>query len=518
MKQNHRKTAEGILFTDQYQLTMAQLYFRMGMHEQTVQFDYFFRQYPDYGEHKAGFCINAGLEWLLDWMAESSFRDEDIDFLRSQNGRMGKPVFQEDFLAWLRGNGNFAHISLKAIPEGRVIHPNEPITVVEGPLAIAQLLETPLLNHLNYPILVATRAARVCLSGKGQPLLEFGLRRGHGTGANAGARAALIGGADFTSNVGISHVLGFPPKGTHGHSMVQAFMAIGMGELEAFRAYADCYPDDCLLLVDTIDTINSGIPNAITVFEELRKKGSQPVGIRLDSGDLAALSVRATKMLNEAGFSDTIIVLSDNLDELKLIEILEKITELAPRSGLDADKIIKRLSYGVGTHLITSQGASALGGIYKLTAVKKKDQWLPSYKISESPQKIHNPGVKNVWRLYDQKNKAMADMLCLHEENPNEQQSIDLFEVEGAEKKSINQAELSRIEPLLVNIIRKGKLVYELPTIEEMREVRQMDLDRLETGMKNLIKPDHYPVLLSHKLYELRTNLIQSGRNNLTAD
>ena len=323
MKQNQRKTAEGILFTDQYQLTMAQLYFRMGMHEQTVQFDHFFRQYPDYGEHKAGFCINAGLEWLLDWMTESSFRDEDIDLLRSQNGRMGKPVFQEDFLAWLRENGNFANISLKAIPEGRVIHPNEPVTVVEGPLAIAQLLETPLLNHLNYPILVATKAARIRLSGKGQPLLEFGLRRGHGTGANAGARAALIGGADFTSNVGISHVLGFPPKGTHGHSMVQAFMAIGMGELEAFRAYADCYPDDCLLLVDTIDTINSGIPNAITVFEELQKKGHQAVGIRLDSGDFAALSVRAMKMLNQAGFSETIIVLSDNLDELRIIEKLE---------------------------------------------------------------------------------------------------------------------------------------------------------------------------------------------------
>jgi nicotinate phosphoribosyltransferase len=270
MKSAKRPAAEGILFTDEYQLTMAQLYFRMGLHERHAQFDHFFRHYPDFGPHMAGYCINAGLEWLLDWMQESQFRDEDIEYLRGQRGASGGKVFGEDFLGWLRKNGTFESITMQAIPEGRVVHPNVPLTVVRGPLAMAQILETSLLNHLNYPTLIATRAARIHDSGRGRPLIEFGMRRAHDKGANAGARAALIGGADFTSNVGISHVLGYPPKGTHAHSMVQTFMALGEGELGAFRAYADVYPDDCLLLVDTVSTLESGIPNAIKVFDELK--------------------------------------------------------------------------------------------------------------------------------------------------------------------------------------------------------------------------------------------------------
>ncbi|MFQ5859915.1 MAG: nicotinate phosphoribosyltransferase, partial [Anaerolineae bacterium] len=214
MKQRDQQTAEGILFTDEYQLTMAQLYYRMGLHEKQVQFDHFFRDYPDYGAHKAGYCINAGLEWLLDWMQGARYRDEDIEYLRGQMGRTGRRVFEDDFLAWLRENGTFDGITMHAIPEGRVVHPNVPLTVVQGPLATAQILETSLLNHLNYQTLIATKAARIHESGRGRLLLEFGLRRGHDKGANAGARAALIGGADFTSNVGISHVLGYPPKGT----------------------------------------------------------------------------------------------------------------------------------------------------------------------------------------------------------------------------------------------------------------------------------------------------------------
>ena len=243
--------AEGILFTDMYQLTMAQLYYRWGLHEKPVQFDHFFRSYPDYGLHKAGFCISAGLEWLLDWMESSRFTAADVDFLRQQRSRTGERLFAEDFLAWLQANGNFSGLSLRAIPEGRVVHPNTPLTVVEGPLAMAQILETSLLNQINYQTLIATKAARIHEIGRGQLMLEFGLRRGQGKGANAGARAALIGGADFTSNVGVSSLLGLPPKGTHAHSLVQLFIALGMGELEAFRAYAELYPDDCMLLVDT---------------------------------------------------------------------------------------------------------------------------------------------------------------------------------------------------------------------------------------------------------------------------
>ncbi|MEN6300138.1 MAG: nicotinate phosphoribosyltransferase, partial [Anaerolineaceae bacterium] len=328
---------------------MANLYYRMGIHETQVQFDHYFRDYPDYGSHKAGFCISAGLEWLLDWMKRARFTDEDLEYLQSQKSSLGGPLFQKDFLLWLREHGHFGHLNLRAIPEGRVIHPNEPITVVQGPLAMAQILETSLLNHLNYQILIATKAARIREIGRGQLLLEFGLRRGHGMGANAGTRAALIGGADFSSNVGISASLGYPPKGTHAHSMVQLFIALGGSELDAFRAYADVYPDDCLLLVDTINTLESGIPNAIKVFEELKRKGHKPVGVRLDSGDLAYLSIQSARMLDDAGFPDVSIVLSNNLDELVIWQIITQILEEAPRYGVDPEKLIKRLVYGVGT-------------------------------------------------------------------------------------------------------------------------------------------------------------------------
>ncbi|MCA9982406.1 MAG: nicotinate phosphoribosyltransferase, partial [Anaerolineales bacterium] len=310
MNRQDRHTAEGILFTDQYQLTMAQLYFRMGLHEKRVQFDHFYRTNPNYGSHQAGYCINAGLEWLLDWMQSSAFRDEDLEHMRGLTDAVGNRLFGDDFLAWLGKHGRFDSLTLHAIPEGRVVHPNVPLTIVEGPLAMAQILETSLLNHLNYPTLIATRASRISQAGRGQVLMEFGMRRGHERGVNAGTRAALIGGANFSSNAGISHVVGVPPKGTHAHSMVQLFMALGEGELAAFEAYADVYPDDCLLLVDTINTLESGLPNAIKVFEKLRAKGHQPVGIRLDSGDLAYLSIQAAKLLNDAGFADTNIVLS----------------------------------------------------------------------------------------------------------------------------------------------------------------------------------------------------------------
>ncbi|HSJ52960.1 MAG TPA: nicotinate phosphoribosyltransferase, partial [Anaerolineae bacterium] len=309
MNEAERRTAEGILFTDEYELTMAQLYYRTGLHEKLAQFDHFFRRYPDYDTHQAGFCVNAGLEWLLDWMQGAHFREEDIGYLRAQTGAAGTRLFGDDFLEYLARNGNFQSLTMRAIPEGRVVHPNVPLTVVQGPMLVAQLLETALLNQLNYQTLIATKAARIHDSGRGQLLLEFGLRRGHERGANAGARAALIGGAHFTSNVGISHVLGFPPKGTHAHSMVQMYMALGMGELDAFQAYADVYPDDCLLLVDTVDTLGSGVPNAIRVFEKLRRQGHRPVGIRLDSGDLAYLAIQAARQLDEAGFHDVSIVL-----------------------------------------------------------------------------------------------------------------------------------------------------------------------------------------------------------------
>ncbi len=513
MKSTERPAAEGILFTDEYQLTMAQLYFRMGLHETDAQFDHFFRHYPDFGPHKAGYCINAGLEWLLDWMRESPFRDEDIEYLAGQRSGSGGKVFGDDFLAWLRKNGNFERITVQAIPEGRVVHPNVPLTVVRGHLAMAQILETPLLNHLNYQTLIATRAARIHDAGRGRPLIEFGMRRAHDKGANAGARAALIGGADFTSNVGISHVLGYPPKGTHAHSMVQAFMALGEGEIGAFRAYADVYPDDCLLLVDTVNTLESGVPNAIRVFEGLKKKGHRPVGIRLDSGDLAYLAVQSAKMLDQAGFSDTKIVISNELDEHVIWQIITQIQDEAPRNGMDADHVINRLIYGVGTRLITSQGHSALGGVYKLVAIRQGQEWIPAIKISETPEKTINPGFKMIRRIYDARSKATADLICRESERPEDMESMVLrHPVERAKSRTLDRNDISGMEPLLVDIMVEGKVVCELPSIEEMRRVRNDDMARLDAGVKRLVNPHVYHVSLSEQLWELKQQLILSAR------
>jgi nicotinate phosphoribosyltransferase len=386
-----------------------------------------------------------------------------------------------------------------------------PLTVVQGPLAMAQILETSLLNHLNYQTLIATKAARMHASGRGQPLLEFGLRRAQERAASAGTRAALIGGADFSSNLGVSHMLGYPPKGTHAHSMVQVFMALGEGELAAFRAYAEVYPDDCLLLVDTIDTLKSGIPRAITVFEDLRRKGHRPLGIRLDSGDLAYLSVQAARMLNRAGFPDTAIVLSNQLDELMIWQIITQIQQEAPRSGLDADQLIKRLTFGVGTNLITSQGDSALDGVYKLVAVHQDGAWAPAIKISDTPAKTPNPGYKRIWRLYDARGKATADLLSLPDEDPREMEQIVLRHPnEPSKQRVLTRAEFSAVEPLQVEVLREGKLVYDLPSIEEMRRLREADTDRLDAGVLRLVNPHAYHVSLTQRLWELKQGLIAS--------
>jgi nicotinate phosphoribosyltransferase len=444
-------------------------------------------------------------------MADAHFRASDIEHLRSQTGSTGRRIFDDDFLRWLGENGAFDGITLRAIPEGRVVHPNVPLVVVQGPLAIAQILETSLLNHLNYQTLIATKAARIHQSGRGQLMLEFGLRRAQERGGNAGARAALIGGADYTSNVGISHVLGYSPKGTHAHSMVQTFMALGEGELGAFRAYADVYPDDCLLLVDTIDTLESGVPNAITVFEELRRRGHKPVGIRLDSGDLAHLSVLSAKMLNEAGFADVSIVLSNQLDEMVIWQIITQIKEEAPRYDVDADQLIGRLVYGVGTRLITSQGASALDGVYKLVAVQDGSEWRPAIKLSETPEKTINPGDKLVWRVYDRRGKATADLLSLDDEDPRAADRIVLrHPTEHTTYRTLRRDEISEIEPLLVDVLRDGKLVCDLPSIESMRQRRQSDIERLDPGVKRLVNPHVYHVSLTERLWNLKLRLIES--------
>jgi nicotinate phosphoribosyltransferase len=281
--------------------------------------------------------------------------------------------------------------------------------------------------------------------------------------------------------------------------------------LEAFRAYADVYPDDCLLLVDTIDTLESGVPNAIKVFEELRSQGHEPIGIRLDSGDLAHLSVLAARMLNEAGFPDTSIVLSNNLDELVIWQIITQIQWEAPRYGLDPDHLIGRLVYGVGTRLITSWGEPALGGVYKLVAVREGNEWTPAIKISESAAKTPNPGHKLVWRVYDQRGKATADLLSLDDETPQEMERIVLrHPTEHAKYRALDRDKIAEIEPLLVDVLDEGRLVYDLPPIEAMRERRKADVNRLDLGVRRLLNPHIYHVSLTQRLWDLKQALIES--------
>lgn len=511
MTTNRRDLTEGFLFTDQYQLTMSQLYWKYGLHERTAQFDYFFRRYPDYGRHQAGYAVFAGLEWLIDWIEATRVRDEDLDRLRSQRCASGRRRFDEGFLSWLAETGGFGGVSIRSVPEGRVIHGHAPVAIVEGPLAIAQILETSFLNHLNYQTLVATKASRVAESAAGGPVLEFGMRRGPDVGTNAGTRAALIGGADASSNVGTSHAMGIDPQGTHAHSMVQLFMALGEGEIGAFRAYAATYPDECLLLVDTIDTLESGIPNAIAVFKELRADGHEPIGIRLDSGDLAHLAVRSARMLDDGGFPDARIVLSSELDELAMWQIRAQIVEEAPRYSVDGAAVLRRLTYGVGTRLITSQGYSALGGVYKLVAIDGSGEWLPAMKISDTPEKMPIPGDKRVWRIYDDRGLASADVVSAGDEDLSFGGSLDLYHPhrEGIIRRLDN---IRDVEELVVPAYEEGKRVGSVPSLDEMRQRRIEDLERLDVGVRRLVNPHVYHVSLTKNVKQLQGELIARER------
>lgn len=501
---------EGILFTDHYQLTMAQLYYRSGIHDRPAQFDHFFRSYPDYGIHQAGYCITAGLEPLVEWMQGVQVGDAEVEALAGIRSARGNRVFADDFLSWLRDIDGFSSITLRAIQEGRVVHANVPVAVVEGPLAAAQILETSLLNHLNFATLIATKASRVVEAAAGGQVIEFGLRRAPGFGGNTATRSSLVGGAVSSSNVGMTLALGYDPAGTHAHSMVQVFMAIGGGELEAFRAYAEVYPDDCLLLVDTIDTLESGVPNAIIVFEELRRAGHDPVGIRLDSGDLAHLAVRSAAMLDAAGFEDTRIVLSSGLDELTIWQVRNQIAEEAPRYGVDADRLIARLVHGVGSKLVTSDGDSSLGGVYKTVAVgDETGEWVPAIKISDTPEKVQNPGAKSVWRVYDERGFATADVLALASERLDITRLITLHHptLPGVIR-TLVPSKVSGIEPLLETIVERGSVVASLGGVAEARKRRAADLARLDPGVRRLVNPHRYHVSLSEELWELKRHLI----------
>jgi nicotinate phosphoribosyltransferase len=498
-----------VLLTDQYQLTMAQLYFRCGLHEKRARFEHFFRSYPDYGGHQAGYAISAGLRTFVEWLNSARFDDFELEVLAQHPTIHGGHLFGDDFLDYLRTHPDFSSLQISAIPEGRVVHPGVPLTVVEGPLLYAQLIETALLNHINFETLIATKASRVLEAARGGQVLEFGARRAQGSGANSVVRAALIGGASGSSLVGRSHELGFLPRGTHAHSMVQAFMALGMGELGAFQAYADVYPDECLLLVDTVDTLESGIPNAITVFEDLRRRGHRPVGIRLDSGDLAHLAVRAAEALDQAGFEDTVIVLSSELDEITIWQILEQIIEEAPRYGVDADALIHRLVYGVGSRLATSQGDPYLDGVYKLVSIEEEGEWRPAIKLSDTPAKIITPGSKKAWRVYDQRGVATADLLSLDTETPAP--PLDLrHPTQPGVHRILPLEGVSGIEPLIEPVT-----LDDLPSPHEevvaAQKRRLADLERLDPGVRRLVNPHVYHVSLTPKLSHLKQDLIEQA-------
>lgn len=508
-----RDLAEGFLFTDQYQLTMAQLYWKHGMADRTAQFDYFFRRYPDYGEHQAGYAVTAGLGWLLDWIETTRITDEDIEVLASQTDPNGRPRFDRGFLAWLAEAGRFDGLTIRAIAEGRVVHSSEPIAIVEGPLAMAQIIETSLLNHLNYQTLIATKTSRIVEQARGGQVLEFGMRRGPDTGTNAGTRAALIGGADGSSNVGISHALGTDPRGTHSHSMVQLFMAVGGGEIEAFRAFADIYPDECVLLVDTIDTLHSGVPNAIKVFHELRSRGHEPLGIRLDSGDLAHLAVRSAQLLDEEGFEDVAIVLSSDLDELAMWQIREQITQEAPSYGLDPASVMSRLMYGVGSRLISSHGYSSLGGVYKLVAIGSEAGWTPAIKISDSPEKMPIPGDKELWRIYDRRGLATTDLVSAGDEDVAPDREIVAHHPHRPSlTRRLDREDTHTIERLLDTVFTDGRRSAEPEDLEVMGSRRKLDLERLDVGVRRLVNPHRYHVSVTDRVSQLQRDLIERSR------
>ncbi|MCB0968147.1 MAG: nicotinate phosphoribosyltransferase, partial [Ilumatobacter sp.] len=498
----------GVLRTDAYQITMAQLYHRLGLHERPARFEHFYRSNPDYGEHQAGYCVTAGLGPFLDWAARTRATDADVVALRRHEGRTGAPLFDEAFCDWF-ADVDFGGLSISAVPEGRVVHPNAPITVVEGSLAEAQLIETPLLNQLNFPTLIATKASRVVEAAHGRPVLEFGMRRGPADGADDGSRAALIGGAIGTSNAAEGYRLGVAPTGTHAHSMVQLFMALGEGELGAFEAYADVYPDDCLLLVDTVDTLQSGIPNAIRVFERLRRGGHAPVGVRLDSGDLAYLAVQSARQLADAGFGEVSIVLSSDLDELRIWQILQQIADEAPRSGIDADDVIARLVFGVGSRLASSHGDSSLDGVYKLVAVDEGGTWLPAMKLSDNPAKLLNPGPKRLWRLYDADGTATADVLSTADETLAQGDDLILHHHARSDlARSLPGSRWSRSEELLVPVFRGGRVIDAVDDphigVQAARARRDHDVALLDPGVRRIVNPHLYHVSITDELARLK--------------
>ena len=474
------------LLTDLYELTMMQGYFKEQNANETVIFDAFYRSNPN----NNGYAICAGLDQAMDYLENLHFDGEDIDYLRSTG------LFEEDFLEYLR---DFRFTGdVYAIPEGTVVFPREPLVKVIAPIMEAQLVETDLLNIINHQSLIATKTARVVYAAQGDGVMEFGLRRAQGPDAGIyGARAAMIAGCIGTSNVLAGQMFDVPVKGTHAHSWIMSFP----DELTAFRAYARLYPSACILLVDTYDTLKSGVPNAIKVFTEMREAGIPLTfyGIRLDSGDLAYLSKKAKQMLDAAGFSDAIISASNDLDE-NLISSL-KLQGAAINS------------WGVGTNLITSKDCPSFGGVYKLAAVKDKatGQFIPKIKLSENAEKITNPGNKTILRIYNKETgKIIADLICLVDEHYDSSNSLLLFDPVETWKKTHLAPGSYTIRELMIPVFQGGKKVYTSPKVMDIQKYCRQELATLWEESLRLEYPHRTHVDLSLPLWKMKNQLLDS--------
>ena len=471
------------LLTDLYELTMMQGYFKNHDRNETVVFDAFYRNNPCGG----GYSICAGLEQVIDYIKNLHFAPDDIEYLRSVG------CFEEDFLEYL---SNFKFTGdIYALPEGTVMFPREPMIKVIAPIMEAQLVETAILNIINHQSLIATKAARVCYAAKGDGIMEFGLRRAQGPDAGTyGARAAMIAGCVATSNVLAGKLFDVPVRGTHAHSWIMSFP----DEYTAFKTYASIYPHACTLLVDTYDTIKSGIPNAIRVFTEMREAGLEfkSYGIRLDSGDLAYLSKKARKMLDAAGFPDAVISASNDLDEF-LIDSLK-----AQGAAIT--------SWGVGTNLITAKDNPSFGGVYKLAAIMGPDgEFIPKIKLSENSEKVTNPGNKIIYRVYEKDSgKIKADLICLADEVYDENDDLLLFDPLEPWKKTKLKGGTYTLRLLMEKIFEKGECVYTSPKVMDIRKYCLKEQDTLWEETKRFVNPHEVYVDLSKKLYDTKMLLL----------
>lgn len=468
------------MLTDFYELTMGNGYLKSGMADTVAYFDMFFRKIPDAG----GFVINAGLEQLVEYFQNLCFEDEDIEFLRS------KGIFSEEFLDYLK-NFKFS-CDVWAIPEGTPVFPHEPLLTIRGPIIQCQLVETMVLLTINHQSLIATKSNRVVRAANGRGVMEFGSRRAQGyDGALLGARAAYIGGCIGTACTLAEKEYGVPALGTMAHSWVQSFDT----EYEAFKAYAETYPDGTLLLVDTYNTLKSGVPNAIKIHNEvLKPMGKSLSGIRIDSGDLAYLSKEARKMLDSAGLFDCKIVASSSLDEYLIRDIISQ--------GAEVDL------FGVGENLITSKSSPVFGGVYKIVAVEKEGEIVPRIKLSDNPEKVTTPGYKRVYRFYDTKSdKARGDLLTMPNETIDTSREYVLFDPVHTWKKTVLKDYY--VKELQVQVFKDGELVYKLPTLPEIKAYSEREVSKLWDEMMRFEFPQKYHVDLSEQLWELKMNMLQ---------